>query len=181
MNKQEIIDMLKKCDQELFDKEPQQKKIDCYIAGGSAFILNGRDLRITMDIDVLKTTGDNVRNLKTVFADCNINCDVAAFFDNFPVGFAKRAHKLDIDTKIFNFYILSVEDLVISKLCTTRYEQDLEDIESKEITSQLDWDLLKELKNKMKDSMISSLGYENLDYNYNNYIQKCKEDIDHDI
>lgn len=67
--------------------------------------------------------------------------NVKAYLTNFPDDYSERLVPLDLQTSKVKFFTVSTEDLVVSKLCSGR-EKDYEDIESKEVTDNLDWDLL---------------------------------------
>ena len=55
--------------------------------------------------------------------------NVNAYRINFPENYLERIVKVNIPTKKVNFYTLSLEDLVVSKLCAMR-GKDIEDIEN---------------------------------------------------
>ena len=58
----------------------------------------------------------------------------------------ERLVPVDIETTKIKFYTVSTEDVVVSKLCAAR-DKDIEDIESDEITKNLNWNLLDKLIN----------------------------------
>ncbi len=174
MNKIEIINRLVECDKNIEAENNENKKFSCYICGGAALALCYNGARLTRDIDVLKHTATEVRGISSIFEKNDINCDASAYFDYFPSGFAGRAKKLDLDTKCVDYYVLSLEDIVISKLCTSGRDKDFEDIENEDIASEIDWDKLSELADSMKSTMISSLSYDNFRYNYEEYVRNWK-------
>lgn len=141
----------------------------CYIVGGGALIIMGYILRATHDIDVIYAIPNF---LKELFNKYDMNCEVSAYEDNFPIGFEERANKIPLNTSKVVFYTLSLEDLVISKLCTTRGEQDIIDITSPNIIKDIDWQKLRKLGQSMEYSMISSMNYENFRYAYNDYVRR---------
>ncbi|MBD5552588.1 MAG: hypothetical protein HDQ96_15710 [Lachnospiraceae bacterium] len=143
----------------------------CYIVGGGALMIMGYIIRATNDIDILETMPDLLQDL---FKKYNMNNAVISYADNFPSGYEARAKKVDINTTKIEFYTLSLEDLVISKLCTTRYMQDTSDIESEKVISELNWIKLEELADGMKNTMISKMNYEGFRYNYQNYVRRFR-------
>jgi hypothetical protein len=154
------------------------KDIDfiCYIVGGGALMLMGYISRATHDIDILETIPNDLNYL---YEKYDMNSLVSAYSDNFPQGYEKRAIKLKLPTKRISYYTLSLEDLVISKLCTTRYSQDIVDIQNKNIINSLDWKLLSKLASELKTTMISSLSYDSFYSNYKEYVRRfCNEKID---
>ena len=142
----------------------------CYIVGGSALVLMGYSIRSTHDIDVLERYP---KEISTLFDKYDMNTDVVAYMDSFPMGFEERARLINVPTKKVQFYTLSLEDIVISKLCTTRGKQDLLDINSENIIKDIDWEHLEELAQIMKDNKIS--GIETFDYYYKEYIDKYRK------
>lgn len=115
-----------------------------------------------------------------IMFDKEMNRDVQAYFDKFPSGFAKRATKLNLETKSVDFYVLSIEDLVISKLCTTRFSQDVTDIENAFVLSKIDWNKLDDLAKTMEYIMISHFAYENFLYQYNSFVERFRKKDERD-
>ena len=184
MKEDKIIENLLLFDEEISKENFLPTKAQCYIVGGSAFILSGMDGRSTRDIDVLDIDipKDEIVGLSSILKNHSMNRDVQAYFDKFPSGFARRSTKLDLDTKSVDFYILSVEDLVISKLCTTRFSQDVTDIEDPFVINKIDWDKLDELAKSMAYTMVSHFAYDNFLYQYNNFVERFrgKDERDYD-
>lgn len=172
MQLNDIIDRLQRLDEDVELTFVDDTEFTCYIVGGGALIIMGYALRSTHDIDILETMP---ATLKLLFSKYNMNCDVTAYSDNFPLGYENRAKLIDIKTYRVKFYTLSLEDLVISKLCTTRHEQDDTDIENEKIINSINWELLDDLAMSMRNSMISSQNHENFIYNYNQYTRRFKK------
>lgn len=103
-----------------------------------------------------------------------MNTNVTSYYDCFPQGFEDRSILIDLPTNMIKFYALSLEDLVISKLCTTRGEQDIVDINTETVVNNIDWDILSRLANSMKFTMMSLTAYENFKYNYDDYVRRNK-------
>lgn len=143
----------------------------CYIVGSGALILLGFIVRGTHDVDILETTPNE---LTTLFNKYDINTSVTSYYDFFPQGYENRAILLDLPTNKIKYYILSLEDLVISKLCTTRGKQDIVDINTDTITKNINWDILSSLADSMKPTMMSSTAYDNFRFNYSEYIRRHK-------
>ena len=169
MDKQELLDRLKNLDRDATLTFSESSKFKCYIVGGSALILMGYSIRATHDIDILEKYPKDISRL---FDKYDMNSTVVAYYDCFPSAFEDRAIKLDIDTEMVEFYTLSIEDLVISKLCTTRGEQDVTDINSDVIIKSINWDVLETLANRLISEKFS--GIDNFKYNYNDYVRRNK-------
>lgn len=154
-------------------------KINCYIVGGSALLINDYVSRITNDIDVLEVEIDSSEDISSIltglFKNYQINTSVKAYGDNFPSDYKNRVNEIDLDTKRIKFYTLSLEDLVVSKLCTNGREKDWKDILSENVKKNIDWIKLNELVLNLKKEMFSSSSKERLENNYKEYIERCKE------
>lgn len=151
-----------------FDNKIQCK---CYIVGGAAFSLLGYSVRATHDIDVIERYP---KELSLLFEKHDMNTDVLAYYDSFPQGFEDRAIKIDIPTQMISFYVLSIEDLIISKLCTTRERQDISDIYKEDVVNNVNWDKLKYLADELEKTKVS--GIENFRYHYQEYVQVNKNE-----
>ena len=171
MNTEEIKDRLIRLDEDAELTFGEEINFKCYIVGGGALILMGYIIRATHDLDVLEIVP---KQLKPLFEKYDMNTDVMSYYDCFPQNFEKRANYIDLPTNKIQFYTLSLEDLVISKLCTTRGGQDITDINSQKIISSIDWEVLARLAESMKYSMLSSVGYDNFIFNYNEYVRRNK-------
>lgn len=147
----------------------------CYIVGGSALIIMGYISRATRDIDTIEASPSCIRD---IFEKYDMNLDVQAFSQNFAADFKSRAKKIEILTRTVDFYTLSLEDIVVSKLCSdfssTRIH-DWEDIRTPEILDIIDWNLLDKIKNQVKQQQISVFTAENLEGNYKEYIEEYKK------
>ena len=172
MEVKDIIERLLRLDEDVELSFPEDIEFKCYIVGGGALMIMGYVLRATHDIDVLEVIPGSLRKL---FLKYDMNCDVAAYSDNFSLGYEERAKRIDIKTYRIQFYTLSLEDLVISKLCTTRNEQDKTDIEAEKVIKEINCNELERLAGTMKSSMLSSINYENFYYNYRNYVERFRE------
>lgn len=139
----------------------------CILVGGSALILLGYISRVTHDIDMLVTPPELLKLLEKY--DMNIN--VSAYMDNFPDDYAQRICKLDLPTEKIDFYTLSLEDLVISKLAAAR-DKDLFDITSEEILKALDWAQLAELAVTVQDGMLNDRVRAEFRFAYDAYVKR---------
>lgn len=97
--------------------------------------------------------------------------NVRAFCTSFPDSYRTRLCKLDIPTTKVMFYTLSLEDLVVSKLCSFR-EKDAEDVENPLVSSSLDWDLLDRLVEEVCYGMLRDDDAVRLRERYHTYKEK---------
>lgn len=145
-------------------------KYECYIVGGGAMLLLNLIPRATHDIDVLRITGTKLIDLMKYY---DMNMNVAAHIGCFPDGYSDRAEKLDLDTKIVDFYVLSIEDIVVSKLASGR-DKDIEDIHHDTVIKMIDWNKLDELVELAIEGMISDYDAKELADFYEDYKKECK-------
>ena len=137
MNREELFDKLKQADEEIFMICGNERRIDIIIVGGSSLIIRGLLSRQTPDIDVLNF----YHNLESVFNKYDMNSRVLAFGESFAENYEDRLENVDIETKVINYKMISLEDLVIMKLHSTR-PKDKEDITSPDVLTSLNWDKL---------------------------------------
>lgn len=149
-NIQDIKDRLLRLDEDadlLFDNED---RLSCVLVGGSALILLGYISRATHDIDILKIPPE----LLTLLSKYDMNNNVSAHMDNFPDDYQDRIQKLNLPTHKIDFFTLSLEDLVVSKLAAGR-EKDLADIVTPKILKTIDWAQLERSANLVVQGMLS--------------------------
>ncbi|MDD4125198.1 MAG: DUF6036 family nucleotidyltransferase [Eubacteriales bacterium] len=153
MNKEAILDSLRKFDEELSLTFDDDKPYHCVIAGGSAMVLSGLSGRAsTHDIDII--LDDLPKAAMDIGMKYNINNAVKCYIYNFPDDFKSRLKQLDIPSSRIAFYVISPEDFVISKLLAGR-PKDISDIESAKLLSIIDWTLLGNLVNDIKDYLLN--------------------------
>lgn len=166
LGKDEIIKNLLLLDEEIslvFDNDDHYNIV---IVGGSALVLIDKISRATMDIDTISCSDE----LKPYMERYNINNNVIAYKNNFPDDYIDRCVKLDVPTKKISIYTASLEDIVISKLFSTR-PQDTMDIHDPRIVDALDWDLLDKIVNSddFRDNILSDHTYKMFMLDYRDY------------
>lgn len=171
----ELKNRLVDIDTEAFLIYGKEKHFSCYIVGGSALIFMGLISRATRDIDTIEAFPAEI---KDVFEKYDMNLDVQAYETNFALDFKSRARKIEIDTRVVDFYTLSPEDIVVSKLCSdfsdTRVH-DWDDIRTPEILEKIDWSLLEKIKNQVKQQQLSFMRAEDLEANYKEYTKEYRK------
>ena len=165
----EIISRLLQVDKdmELLDTTPDM--YSCVIVGGSALVLMEKIYRSTHDIDSI----DASDQIKPLLETYNINMNVKAYRINFPEDYLDRIIAVDIPTKKVKFYTVSLEDLVVSKLCGMR-GKDVEDIENELVYKDLNWDLMDELIDDVCYGMLNDFDVNTLKLHYENYKERFK-------
>lgn len=91
--------------------------------------------------------------------------------DNFPDDYSERVHKLDLPTQKIDFYTLSLEDLVISKLAAWR-GKDEQDITSDVVLHAIDWDQLAKSAEMVRMGILSDRARGEFDLRYEEYVEK---------
>ncbi len=171
MGYKELIERLKRLDEDASLLYDDNNRFRLVIVGGGALILLEAIDRATLDIDALSIS----RELTPLLERYDINAQVAAYINNFPYNYEDRLHKLDIGSKKIDFYTASLEDIVIAKLCSYR-DTDRQDVINPEVIKSLDWKLLEKLatdEDELKAN-ISDRGYSEFLYNYEEYVRRYR-------
>ncbi|MBO5106328.1 MAG: hypothetical protein J6C29_05470 [Clostridia bacterium] len=172
MDKNEVLKRLKHLDMSAYTKIKDNKRYSCIIVGGGALMLLGFSNRVTYDIDVLKS--DIPRELFEIMDELDINNNVMAYSNNFAENYVERAKPVELKTEKIDFYTVSLEDLIISKLAAFR-EKDVYDIMNLDIMRQVDYDLLDKLAKELKFGMLNDYDIKMFEYGYNDFIEKARE------
>lgn len=167
--REEIINRLLQVDRDmaLLDNTPDM--YSCVIVGGSALVLMEKIYRSTHDIDSIDASNE----IKPLLETYNINMNVNAYRINFPEDYLNRIVEVNIPTTKVKFYTVSLEDLVVSKLCGMR-EKDVEDIENELVYKDLNWNLMDELIDEVCYGMLNDFDVNALKSNYENYKERFK-------
>lgn len=142
------------------------------IVGGSALILLGKLSRATHDIDALTVP----RELYSLLDKYDINTRVEAYIDHFPYNFQDRLQLLPFGGRKVRFYTLSLEDLVIAKLCSFR-DTDRADIESPAVVAAVNWERLERLavdEDELQASILNERRYQEFLSRYRAYVARWK-------
>ena len=167
----DLIDRLLMLDEEASLKFGDNERFYCIIVGGSALMLLGYISRATHDIDSI----DCHVKLMPIIEKYDINMQVRAHLDCFPEDYSERINKLDLPTKKIDYYTLSLEDLVISKLLAGR-STDIFDVCSDDIIRDLDFDKLNELARAIMPDLLNDRVRSEFEYIYNEYCKKYRKD-----
>ncbi len=167
--REEIINRLLQVDRDmaLLDNTPDM--YSCVIVGGSALVLMEKIYRSTHDIDSIDASNE----IKPLLETYNINMNVNAYRINFPEDYLNRIVEVNIPTTKVKFYTVSLEDLVVSKLCGMR-GKDVEDIENELVYKDLNWNLMDELIDEVCYGMLNDFDVNALKSNYENYKERFK-------
>jgi len=134
LSKDELLERLELLDADAASLYGDDGRYNVVIAGSGALILTGYTSRATSDIDVLDAT----KELYGLFGKYQMNGRISAYENSFLFNYPDRLKLLHSGEKI-DFYVVSLEDIVISKLCAYR-PPDRDDL--KAVAEFVDWDKL---------------------------------------
>jgi len=169
----ELIKRLLRLDEDVNLLFEDRERFRLIIVGGGALILQEYLPRATHDIDVVEAPPEIVDLLERY----DINCHVMAYINNFPYNFEDRIISLALDTKKIDFFVASLEDIVVAKLYSVR-SVDRHDIEMPELLKHLDWGKLHNLvinENEAKANALNERNYNDMLFNYTEYVARCKK------
>lgn len=134
-------DLLERClklDRALFFQANQKgisidRKISIVIAGSSSLILNKVNITSTIDIDILRISDWLDKELLEQF---DMNTRVQCTEDCLPYNWEDRIKPLELNTKVIQYYLLSIEDAVCSKIAAYR-EKDKNHLAVKNLANQI--------------------------------------------
>lgn len=144
------------------------RKIKIIIAGSSSLILNKVNIMATIDIDILRITDLLDPSLLDEF---DMNTRVQCTEDCLPYNWEDRIKPLNLNTKVIQYYLLSIEDAVCSKNAAYR-EKDKNHLMVENLANQIDW---KQLKLCAEEMEWSSLNHKNFQWFVHRYNQFVKE------
>lgn len=173
MNKQEVYERLLQLDEEASLMFDDNDKYFCVIVGGTALLLLGYISRATNDIDALECKPNKLLELLLPY---DINTQVRAHIDCFPEDYRDRLVSVPIKTRKIEYYTLSLEDLVISKLLAGR-SKDTFDLTGNEVIEALDWELLDRLAHEAELNLLNDRVLGEFRYAYNEYIGRYRKEI----
>ena len=127
--------------------------------------------QMTHDVDLLLA---DARLSEIISHYHALNSNVSAYVDSIPYNFDNRLVKLDLTTRLIDYFVPSVEDMAVMKLYGWR-ENDQEDLNSPEFISQLNWNLLDELvfsEDEAQASMLVERRYKEMRDLYINYAEE---------
>jgi hypothetical protein len=171
MNAKQIIRRLEEFDTEMFLEYPEtDRRMKIVIIGGAALLLHQCIQRSTNDIDIIQFDGQ--LNLE-MLAKYDMDIRSHAFCGNFSDTMDERYLLVPANTKMIDYYIPSLEDLVISKLSSDRRKDTL-DIKQNFVYEKVDLGKLEEI---MQEIHLSIFGHalSTLMYDYEDFRQRKEE------
>jgi Cys-tRNA synthase (O-phospho-L-seryl-tRNA:Cys-tRNA synthase) len=169
---EDLVERLKRLDEDVYllqSINDNFERITCIIVGGGALVLMQCIDRATSDIDLINCPKEILELLERH----NFNCRVQSFIDNYPVNYADRCNKVDIETKIIDYYVTSLEDIVIAKLTSNRPKDHI-DVQEQHIIERIDWERLEQLAEEIRETLLSDNTYLNFKSQYDYYVGRYK-------
>ena len=171
MNALQVIERLEEFDTEMYIEYPEIViRINVVIIGGAALLLHQCIQRTTNDIDIIQFDGQ--LNLE-MLAKYDMDIRSQAFTGNFSDTMDERYIRVPANTKVINYYIPSLEDLVISKLSSDR-GKDTIDVKQNLIYEKID---LRKLEEIMHEIHLAIFGHtlSTLKYDYEDFKKRKEE------
>lgn len=167
---QDLIYRLGRLDEDAYLMyDNSDRRFNCILVGGSALILMDCISRATHDIDVISCS----REITNLLEKYDFNQRVQTYINNFPYNYEDRFKKIEIETKIIDYFTASLEDIVIAKLFSYR-DTDLKDITEPYILEKIDWEVLEKLSIESKDSALNDNNYMDFKFKYDDYVGRFK-------
>lgn len=167
MQRNVLLNRLERLDEDASYIFKSDKRFRLVIVGGGALVLQEYLSRATNDIDALEVSLE-INNLLTKY---DINTRVKAYLCNFPYNFEDRMSKIEVGGRRIDFYAVSLEDIVISKLYSSRII-DQHDIENETILKAINWETLDRIaldENETKSSSLNDRTYSEFRQSYEDY------------
>jgi len=167
LSQAELIKRLKRLDEDAYLSFEDDVRFQIVIVGGGALVMQGYISRMTYDIDVFSVPPA----LMSLLEKYGFDCRVQAYANNFPTNYKDRLVLLLTGQRI-DYYSMSLEDIIISKLYSMR-STDKADITSDDVIGSLDWNLLERLaqgENEAKASALNEKSYREMLISYKEYV-----------
>lgn len=138
------------------------------IAGSSSLILNGINLIMSQDIDVLRLEAQLTGEL---LAKYNMNTRITTYENCLPYNCEDRVVKLDLETKVLDYYALSIEDAVAGKIYAWR-GKDQDHLYNEELLRRIDWQKLRDAIIDLEWSVLNESDMEWVKTRFNVYARR---------
>lgn len=167
MKQTDITERLEQMDIEALSCRDTPLKYKMVIAGSSGLALLGAINRSVHDIDAIDASVE----IRSLLKKYDAALHASAYICNFPYNYEDRLFKVPIGGRKIEFYTVSLEDIVVSKLFSSR-EQDRQDLVSSDIVNRVNWDLLRHLaydESEVKAAALNDRAYLDFLYDFNEY------------
>ena len=172
ITREELIERLHRFDDELFlyALENDIKNIRCRIeiVGSTSLQLSEINIPATEDIDIVRM--DRYVD-ESILVKYDMNTRASALESYLPYNYRDRLIKFNIETKIVDYYYLSLEDAVVAKIVAAR-EKDDAHLRADNLVSKIHWPTLKTCMEEMKLSLLNENDYKWMINRYNDFVRR---------
>lgn len=171
--REDMLNRLDRLDEDASLMFDENKKFHLIIVGGSALILHESLMRATNDIDAISAS----REILELLVKYDINCRVQTYINNFPYKYENRLVRLPVGGRKIDFFMVSLEDIVIAKLYSPR-PTDIRDIENAKVIESIDWELLDKLAVEDDEAKASALNprcYADFKAAYDDFVRRFRK------
>lgn len=172
ITKNELLNRLHRFDEEIFllalEKEDTEVRFRMDIVGSSCLLLNEINVPATQDIDVIR---HNIRLDEKILYKYDMNTRSTTMENYLPYNYQDRMIKLNIETKIVDYYYLSLEDVIVAKIVAAR-EKDDAHLNSNNLVSKIHWPTLKMCMNEMRYSLLNIKDFDWMVIRYNDFVKR---------
>lgn len=172
ITKEGILDRLHKFDEEIYldalnnDELNYRFRVD--IVGSCCLLLNEINIPVTEDIDIVRITAYVSDELLQKY---DMNTRASGLVNFLPYNYEDRMIKFNINTKIVDYYILSLEDAVVAKIVAARQKDD-DHLMASNLAQKIHWPTLKICMEEIKLSLLNEKDYTWMVNRYNNYCRR---------
>ena len=171
----DIIERLENLDEDIYvfvkaNGISVPNKIIVHIAGSTCLTMRNLSTTKTDDIDVYYVS-NAIANIALEKYDMNTR--VSSF--NLTYNYEDRLEKIDLETKIIDYYMLSLEDTVALKLLANR-QKDMDNLDKELVVDRIDWTKLKEIALEMEYSVFGERMWKEFVHTYNEYCRRWKHE-----
>lgn len=172
ITKNELLSRLHRFDEELFlyalEKDIKNIRLRVEIVGSTSLLLNEINIPATEDIDIVRM---NRYVDESILRKYDMNTRAAGMENYLPYNYEDRLVKFNMETKIVDYYILSLEDAVVAKIVAAR-EKDDAHLRADNLVSKIHWPSLKISMEEMKLSLLNINDYKWMVNRYNNFVRR---------
>lgn len=171
ITKDELFERLRKFDEEYFldaFQKDDKERLIIVIVGSACLILNNINIPATQDIDIIK----NSKKIDGyLFEKYDMNTRAKGLENFLPYNYEDRLIKFNFDTKIVDYYFLSLEDIVVAKIVAAR-EKDDDHLKADDIAKNIHWPTLKKCMEEVKLSLLNENDYFWMVNRYNDFVRR---------
>lgn len=180
LNREQLIERLLALDWELssaLGDDFLNERITLVIVGSSCLILRKIARERTNDVDILDISHTVPEEILEKY---DMNTKVQNVAQCFPWSYEERLEKLEMQTEVCDFYMLSLEDIVAAKIAAYR-GKDKRDLYSEEVITRLNFEQLKKCASEVQRTLTSDRASREFTQLYNRYIGECGEVLHQDL